>query len=451
MRETPIANESNEAKDLLIRGADPVGRGRADILVRGGRIAAIGADAAGEARAGADVLDADGLVALPGLVDLHTHLREPGGEDAETVLTGSRAAAAGGYTCVHAMPNTSPVADEPTVVDQVWELGRDAGLVEVRPVGAVTRGLAGEHLAPMGAMAACRAHVSVFSDDGRCVADPVLMRRALEYAKAFDAVVAQHEQDPELTDGAQMHESALSGRLGLKGWPAVAEESMIARDILLARSLGSRLHICHVSTAESVELIRWGKRQGVAVTAEVTPHHLALTEQLAETYDPRYKVNPPLRSADDVEALRAGLADGTIDAVATDHAPHPAEAKDCEWQAGAAGMTGLETALPVVFETMVRPGRWTWEDVERAMSATPAAIGRVADQGRPLKAGEPANIALFDPAARWVVSRETQFSRSLNTPFLGRELTGRVVHTLFRGRLTVRDSHPLDAAREELA
>lgn len=461
----PIAST---APDLLIRGAAlPVDEGdpasgtagsargltsagpRGDLLIRDGLIAAVGAGAAGEARAGARVLDADGLVALPGLVDLHTHLRQPGREDAETVFTGTRAAAVGGYTCVHAMANTTPVADTASVVDQVWELGQDAGWVEVRPVGAVTRGLEGLQLSAMGAMAHARARVRVFSDDGRCVSDPVLMRRALEYVKAFGGVVAQHAQDPLLTEGAQMNESPLSGELGLAGWPAVAEEAVIARDILLAKHVGSRLHVCHVSTAGSVDLIRWGKAQGVDVTAEVTPHHLLLTEELAATYDPLYKVNPPLRSAEDVEACRAGLADGTIDVVATDHAPHALEDKDCEWQAGAFGMIGLETALPVVLRTMVEPGRMSWADVARVMSQAPARIGRAGGQGRGLVAGAPANVTLVDPAARTVVSGDAQWSRSSNTPYRGMELPGRVWHTIHQGERTVVDGVPV--AKEERA
>ena len=289
-----------------------------------------------------------GLIALPGLVDLHTHLREPGREDAETVETGTAAAALGGFTAVHAMANTDPVADTAGVVEQIWRLGRQAGCCDVRPVGAVTTGLAGSRLAELGAMADSAARVRVFSDDGRCVSDAVLMRRALEYVKAFDGVIAQHAQEPRLTDGAQVNEGEISGRLGLTGWPAVAEEAIIARDCLLAAHVGSALHVCHVSTAGSVEIIRWAKSKGWRVTAEVTPHHLLLTDELATSYDPVYKVNPPLRTAADVAALRAGLADGTIDCVATDHAPHPMEDKETEWQVAAFGMTGLETALRVV-------------------------------------------------------------------------------------------------------
>src|SRR3954465_7868170 len=326
----------------LIKGASILGGVPTDFLIRDGVVVT------GETDAGAEVVDATGLVALPGLVDLHTHLREPGREDAETVETGTQAAAMGGFTAVHAMANTDPVADTAGVVEQVWRLGREAGWVDVPPVGAVTVGIAGERLAELGAMADSAARVRVFSDDGHCVSDAVLMRRALEYVKAFDGVVAQHAQEPRLTAGAQMHEGDVSGVLGLTGWPAVAEEAIIARDVLLAQHVGSRLHVCHVSTAGSVEILRWAKARGVDVTAEVTPHHLLLTHELVRTYDPRFKVNPPLRAASDVQALREALADGTIDAVATDHAPHAGEDKDCEWLAAAMGMTGLETALSAV-------------------------------------------------------------------------------------------------------
>ena len=388
---------------------------------------------------GDEIVEAAGLVALPGLVDLHTHLREPGREDAETVLTGTRAAALGGYTAVHAMANTDPVADTAGVVEQVWRLGRDAGYCDVHPVGAVTLGLAGEALAELGAMADSAARVRVFSDDGRCVSDAGLMRRALEYVKAFDGVIAQHAQEPALTQGAQMHEGVMSARLGLAGWPAAAEESVIARDCLLAAHTGSRLHVCHVSTAGSVELIRWAKSKGWNVTAEVTPHHLCLTDELAESYDPIYKVNPPLRTSADAEALRAGLADGTIDIVATDHAPHPHEDKDCEWAAAAFGMLGLETALSIVQETMVDPGLLDWAGVAERMSYAPARIGRVADHGRPVAEGAPANGVLYDPAARRVVEASSSASLSRNTPYAGMELPGRVVATFLRGKATVLD------------
>jgi dihydroorotase len=404
------------------RPASQPGRGDGDHTVQGiGEIAA------------------HGLVLLPGLVDLHTHLREPGGEDAETVASGSRAAAAGGFTAVHAMANTFPVQDTAGVVEQVLRLGEAAGLVDVRPVGAVSVGLKGEKLAELAAMARSAAAVRVFSDDGQCVADPVLMRRALEYVKAFDGVIAQHAQEPRLTEGALMHEGVVSAALGLTGWPAVAEESIIARDVLLAGHVRSRLHVCHVSTRGSVEILRWAKDRGIDVTAEVTPHHLLLTDEAVTGYDPRFKVNPPLRSADDVAAVREALADGTIDVVATDHAPHPPEAKDCEWAAAAFGMTGLETALAIVNELMVVTGLMTWADVARAISTRPAAIGRVTGHGRPIAPGEPANLTLFDPAERWTVDPAALLTASPNTPVAGREMTGRVRWTWLRGRPTVAD------------
>ena len=421
----------------LIKNASILGGDPRDLLLRDGIIAEAGA--LGPV-AGTVVIDAGGLIALPGLVDLHTHLREPGREDAETVDTGTRAAALGGFTAVHAMANTDPVADTAGVVEQVWRLGREAGHCDVFPVGAVTVGLKGERLAELGAMADSAARVRVFSDDGKCVSDANLMRRALEYVKAFDGVVAQHAQEPRLTEGAQMNEGELSGLLGLAGWPAVAEEAIIARDILLAAHTKSRLHVCHVSTAGSVELIRWAKSKGHPVTAEVTPHHLILTEDLVKSYDPIYKVNPPLRSATDVAALREGLADGTIDAVATDHAPHPQEDKDCEWAAAAMGMLGLETALSVVQQTMVDSGLMSWADVADRMSVRPAAIGQVDDRhGRPLAIGEPANLVLVDPRAKRTVDRTGLASLSQNTPYQGMELPGAVVATFLRGTATVLD------------
>ncbi|MGV3732954.1 MAG: dihydroorotase [Microcella sp.] len=425
---------------LLIRGAALLGGAPADLRVRQGVIVDRGSLSA---EAGERVIDAEGLVALPGLVDLHTHLREPGGEASETVLTGTRAAAAGGFTVVHAMANTSPVADTAGVVEQVHRLGQRAGYADVRPVGAVTVGLAGEQLAEIGAMARSAARVRVFSDDGHCVHDPLLMRRALEYVATFDGVVAQHAQEPRLTEGAQMNEGALSSELGLAGWPAVAEEAIIARDVLLAEHVGARLHICHLSTAGSVDIVRWAKARGIAVTAEVTPHHLLLTEELARSYDARFKVNPPLRRDEDVHALRAALADGTIDIVATDHAPHPVEAKECTWAEAAFGMVGLESALSVVQQAVVETGLLDWAAVARAMSTAPAAIGRVEGYDEPLAVGSPANLTLVDPAHRrsWAVSDLR--GRSTNTPYTARELPGRIVTTVHRGVLTVDDGEIL--------
>ena len=420
----------------LIRGARPLGGGPADIVIRDGVIDSIGD---GPAPAGAQVLDAAGLIALPGLVDLHTHLREPGREDAETVESGTRAAALGGFTAVHAMANTDPVADTAGVVEQIWRLGRQAGHCDVQPVGAVTVGLGGTRLAELGAMADSAARVRVFSDDGRCVSDAVLMRRALEYVKAFDGVIAQHAQEPRLTEGAQLNEGEMSGRLGLTGWPAVAEEAVIARDCLLTAHVGSALHVCHVSTAGSVEIIRWAKSKGWRVTAEVTPHHLLLTDSLAAGYDPVYKVNPPLRTPADVAALREGLADGTIDCVATDHAPHPVEDKETEWDTAAFGMTGLETALRVVQEAMVNTGLLDWAGVADRMARRPARIGRLPGPERALGAGLPASLTLYDPSARDTVDPRAHASRSRNSPFGGMELPGRVVATFLRGTPTVLD------------
>jgi dihydroorotase len=430
------AQIAQDSSAYLVRGARPLGGDPTDLLLRDGRIAAIGP---GLDAAGATVVDADGLVALPGLVDLHTHLREPGREDAETVASGTAAAALGGFTAVHAMANTDPVADTAGVVEQVWNLGRDAGRCDVHPVGAVTVGLRGERLAELGAMADSAARVRVFSDDGKCVSDAVLMRRALEYVKAFDGVVAQHAQEPRLTEDAQMNEGELSGVLGLRGWPAVAEEAIIARDALLAGHVGSRLHVCHVSTAGSVEIVRWAKQKGWNITAEVTPHHLLLTDELAATYDPIYKVNPPLRTAADVEALRGALADGTIDVVATDHAPHPVEDKECEWAAAAFGMLGLETALSIAQHTMVDPGRLDWAGVADRMSTRPARIGRIEGQGRQLAEGEAANLMLYDPSVTRTVDPTESASLSRNTPYAGRELPGRVVATFLWGCPTVLD------------
>ncbi len=425
----------------LIRGARLLGGPATDLLLQDGVITQTGQAASAP---GATELDAAGLIALPGLVDLHAHLREPGREDAETVQTGTSAAALGGFTAVHAMANTDPVADTAGVVEQIWRLGRRSGYCDVRPVGAVTAGLAGSRLAELGAMADSAARVRVFSDDGRCVSDAVLMRRALEYVKAFDGVIAQHAQEPRLTDGAQVNEGEMSGRLGLAGWPAVAEEAIIARDCLLAAHVDSALHVCHVSTAGSVEIIRWAKSKGWRVTAEVTPHHLLLTDELAAGYDPVYKVNPPLRTAADVEALRQGLADGTIDCVATDHAPHPLEDKETEWQVAAFGMTGLETALRVVHDAMVETGLLDWPGVADRMSVRPAAIGRLDGLGAPLHGcalavGSPANLVLYDPAGRDVVDPAQHASRSRNSPFAGMELPGRVQATFLRGVPTVLD------------
>ena len=391
-------------------------------------------------------IDAAGLQALPGLVDLHTHLREPGFEQSETVLSGTRAAAIGGFTAVFAMANTMPVQDTAGVVEQVQSLGRAHGYATVRPIGAVTEGLAGTTLSEIGAMANSRAGVRVFSDDGKCVHNALLMRRALEYVKTFDGVVAQHAQEPTLTVDAQMNEGAVSSELGLAGWPAVAEESIIARDVLLAEHVGARLHICHLSTAGSVDVIRWAKARGIAVTAEVTPHHLLLTDELVRGYDARFKVNPPLRRDEDVHALRAALADGTIDVVATDHAPHPPEAKECSWAEAAFGMVGLESALNVVQEAVVDTGQLSWTDVARVLSSKPAEIGRLPGYDAPFELGSPANLVLVDPSARSEFGTGSLRGKSTNSPYFGRSLPGRVMATIHNGYETVRDGDVVDAA-----
>lgn len=418
--------------DLLLKNVQ-LNSSLADIAISDGVIKSIGVNLQEEATR---TLDCKQAIVLPGLVDLHTHLREPGKEDSETVLSGSQSAARGGFVAVSAMANTSPVADTAGVVEQVFRLGQSAGLVDVFPIGAVTKGLKGVELAEIGAMADSSARVRIFSDDGHCVFDPLVMRRALEYVKKFDGVIAQHAQEPALTVGSQMNEGFVSSQLGLKGWPAVAEEAIIARDILLAEHVQARLHICHVTTAGGVEIIRWAKSRGIAVTAEVTPHHLLLTDEMVRSFDPIYKVNPPLRSEVDVMALREALAEGVIDIVATDHAPHAAESKDCEWQEASFGMIGLETALPIINLTMVQSGLLTWEAVADRLSYAPAAIGRYTNHGRPIAVGEPANITVIDPTQIWRVDRDLVSSRSRNTPFHGMELPGVIVATIFKGGIS---------------
>ena len=395
-----------------------------------------------------DGIDAKSKLLIPGLVDLHTHLREPGREDAETVLTGSRSAVAGGYTAISAMANTNPVADNAGVVEQIYRLGKSAGLVDVNPIGAVTRGLLGEQLAEMGAMADSIAKVRIFSDDGKCVFDPLIMRRALEYVKTFNGIIAQHAQEPRLTVNAQMNEGIISARIGLPGWPAIAEEAIIARDILLAEHVQSRLHICHVTTAGGVELIRWAKQRGIQVTAEVTPHHLLLTDELVENYDPIYKVNPPLRTQRDVQALREGLAEGVIDIVATDHAPHPSEDKDCEFQAGAFGMVGLETALSVVVKTMIETKLMTWPDLIDRMSVAPARIAGYANQGNEIAVGKSANLILIDVEKNWRVDRDKLKSKSKNTPFNGMEMPSVITDVFHNGEHVLQESQVVEKKSE---
>ena len=401
-----------------------------DIEINGASISSISPQIEGDV-----LFDANKNLLLPGFVDLHTHLREPGREDSETVRTGSLAAVKGGFTAISPMANTFPVADTAGVVEQVFSLGEEAGLCDVFPIGAVTNGLNGEKLAEIVAMHNSKAAVRIFSDDGKCVFDPLLMRRALEYVKTFDGIIAQHAQDPRLTVNAQMNEGVMSSKLGLTGWPAVAEEAIIARDILLAEHVDSRLHICHLSTAGGVELVRFAKSRGVKVTAEVTPHHLLLTEDLISNYDPIYKVNPPLRTEKDVLALRAALADGTIDIVATDHAPHPSEDKDCEWQAAAFGMLGLETALSVVRKSMESYKDFGWAQISNVLSVNPAKIAGYKNHGNEVKVGSTANLALINSEANWKVDKNNLASKSRNTPFDGMSLPATVVATFFKGKI----------------
>jgi len=427
---------STENKKTLIKGATLADGRTCDVLLENGVVQAV---APSLSDTDAVIFEATSMILLSGLVDLHTHLREPGKEDSETVLSGSRAGVKGGYVALSAMANTSPVADTAGVVEQVYRLGKSAGLLDVFPIGAVTQGIEGKVLAEIGAMADSVAQVRVFSDDGNCVSDPLVMRRALEYVKKFGGVIAQHAQEPALTSGSQMNEGIVSATLGLKGWPAVAEEAIIARDVLLAEHVGSRLHICHLTTAGGVEIIRWAKARGINVTAEVTPHHLLLTDESARSYDPIFKVNPPLRTEADVMALRRGLADGTIDIVATDHAPHPGESKECEWQEAAFGMLGLEHALSIVAATMVETGLMDWAGVQNRMSVAPARIGGYADHGRELVVGTPAHLTVINPKAPYRVDRDQLQSKSRNTPFHGMEFAARVVATFFHGEIVYQD------------
>lgn len=420
---------------ILIKGVRLYGEGEpVDVLVSDGQIAEIGTGLSGDT-----VIDAAGQILLPGFVDLHTHLREPGREYAEDIETGSAAAALGGYTAVFAMANTDPVADSAVVTDHVWHRGQQVGLVDVHPVGAVTVGLEGKQLTEMGLMAAGVGQVRMFSDDGICVHDPLVMRRALEYASGLGVLIAQHAEEPRLTVGAVAHEGPNAAKLGLAGWPRSAEESIVARDAILARDAGARVHICHASTAGTVELLKWAKEQGISITAEVTPHHLLLDDAVLADYDGRNRVNPPLREASDVAALRQALADGVIDCVATDHAPHAEHEKCCEFSHARPGMLGLQTALSVVVETMVGPGLLSWRDVARVMSEAPAAIVGLPDQGRPLEVGEPANLTVVDPDATWTVSGPALASRSDNTPYESMTLPATVTLTLLRGKITARD------------
>lgn len=418
-----------------------------DVRIEGGLVTAVGEGLQAE---GAEVVDCAGLWVTPGFVDLHTHLREPGFEDAEDIATGSAAAVAGGYTAICPMANTDPVCDSAAVADMVWRRAVEVGLIEAFPVGAITKGLAGESLAEMREVHASAPRVDTFSDDGRPVADPLIMRRALQYARGFDAVVCNHSEEPSLTAAAQMNEGRVSSVLGLPGWPREAEEIMVARDLILAAGAGARLHVPHVSTRGSVELIRAAKQRGVRVTAEVTPHHLTLDESLVERFDTAHKVNPPLRERADVAALRTALAEGIIDAVATDHAPHPSHEKDQEWEHAPCGMLGLETAFSVVVTELVAdtapqavtdPAAGTLDLLTAVARFTtgPASVRDVGPHGGAIAPGRPANLTVTDPDARWTVEGARMWSRSDNTPFEGYKLTARPVHTVLRGRFTYRD------------
>ena len=417
---------------VLLNATDTKGKA-VDVVIESGRIVSSKTKGVNH-----EVVDCAGLHVLPGFVDLHTHLREPGFENSETIESGSISAAAGGFTAVHAMANTFPVADTAGVVEQIHRTGQRVGLVHVQPVGAVTVGLAGTQLAELAAMHDSEARVRIFSDDGNCVHDPLLMRRALEYVKGFDGIIAQHAQDPRLTKNAQMNEGLVSSRLGLAGWPALAEESIIARDIMLTELTASRLHVCHVSTRRSVELIRDAKSRGIQVTAEVTPHHLLLTEDLAESYDPVYKVNPPLRKSDDVEALREALVDGTIDVVATDHAPHPKESKDTDWSSAAFGMVGLEFAYAIAQKVLVDSGHSNLERLAEVMSSNAARISGLTNQGNYLATDSIANLVLVDLGKDWVAEEKTH-SKSSNNPYADLKFRGRVIHTIYSGEFSMRN------------
>ena len=418
---------------LALNNVRPYGEEETNILisVEAGVIESIGDAPFTDA---SEVVDCGGNVLLPGLVDVHVHLREPGREDTETIATGSDAAAAGGFTAVFTMANTQPVIDQPFLADAVWEKGQAYGKSDVYPVGSITKGLGGETLTEIGLMS--RGHVRMFSDDGRCVNDPQLMRRAIEYAKAYDVVLAQHAEDHRMTEGSCAHEGENAARLGLRGWPRVAEESIVARDLIMTRDYGGRYHLCHASTEGTVSLLRWAKEQGIDVTAEVTPHHLLLTDDKLETYDGVYRVNPPLRENKDTLALRDALLDGTIDVVATDHAPHGSEDKCVEFENAKPGMIGLETSLAIIAQIFVESGLADWRFVAKVMSERPAEILRLTDHGRPIAVGEPANLTLIDPDSPWTADGTEMASKSTNTPYEGSTFKARVISTWLRGTTT---------------
>ncbi len=425
---------------VLLRGVLIYGEGdKQDVLVQDGVIAEIGSDLSAKAPEGAEVLDLDGQVLLPGLVDMHVHLREPGREDTETIATGSAAAAQGGFTAVFTMANTAPVTDNPAIAEMVWYKGQNTNLCDVHPVGSISKGLEGKELTEFGMMADSDARVRMFSDDGKCVDDPRLMRRAIEYSKGMDVLLAQHCEEPRLTIGAVAHEGETAARLGLGGWPRVAEESIVARDAIMARDYGGRLHICHASTDGTVDLLRWAKAQDIPLTAEVTPHHLLLTDERLETYDGVNRVNPPLREQRDVEALRAALIDGTVDCVATDHAPHGSEDKCCEFDQARPGMLGIETSLALIAKIFVIDGDQDWRFVAKVMSERPAEITKLPGHGRPIAVGEPANLCAVDVNQSWVARGQDMASKANNTPYEGMDMPVKVSTTLLRGKVTCRN------------
>lgn len=432
-----------ESGTLLITNVRVYGEGDpTNVLVLDGVIQALdAADSTEHDRA----VDGNGGVLLPGLVDMHVHLREPGREDTETIATGSAAAAKGGFTAVFTMANTSPVMDQPLIAEGVWFKGQNVGLCDIHPVGSITKGLEGKELTEFGMMARSEARVRVFSDDGKCVDDPQVMRRALEYAKGMDVLIAQHCEDHRMTEGASAHEGENAARLGLRGWPRVAEESIVIRDAILARDYGNRVHICHASTEGTIELVRWAKAQGIPITAEVTPHHLILTDERLATYDGVNRVNPPLREERDTIALREALLDGTVDVVATDHAPHGSEDKCCEFENAKPGMLGLETSLSIIADIFVASGLADWRFVAKVMSERPAEITRLPGHGRPIAVGEPANLTIVDPGQTWTAHGEEFASKASNTPFEGMEFSAKVTHTVLRGRVTCENGAALAA------
>ena len=441
----PLAAHSAGAENaVLLKGVLIYGEGEPqDVLLSDGMIAKIGADLSTEAPAEAEVLDLAGQVLLPGLVDMHVHLREPGREDTETIASGSAAAAKGGFTAVFTMANTSPVMDDPAIAESVWYKGQNTNLCDVHPVGSISKGLEGKELTEFGMMAASDAKVRMFSDDGKCVDDPRLMRRAIEYSRGMDVLLAQHCEEPRLTEGAVAHEGETAARLGLRGWPRVAEESIVARDALMARDYGGRIHICHAYTEGTVELLRWAKSQDIPLSAEVTPHHLILTDSRLETFDGVNRVNPPLREERDTLALRQALIDGVVDCVATDHAPHSSEEKCCEFDQARPGMLGLETSLAIIADLFVINGDQDWRFVAKVMSERPAEITKLPGHGRPIAEGEPANLCVVDTNASWTAEAKEMASKSENNPYEGMPMPVRVSTTILRGKVTCRDGNPV--------